>query len=92
MLCFSIDHLFLHCAVAKFLWSLLQCIFSVNSPPASINSLFTSWIAQYGKEMKMMLFVGISAILWSIWNCRNEICFERRRVLDPFGFYIEPVH
>lgn len=32
----------------------------------------------------MLLSVGISAVMWSIWNRRNDIGFERKSVLDPF--------
>lgn len=41
-------------------------------------------MTQFGKEKKMKLSVGIYAMLWSIWNCRNDICFERIRAIIRF--------
>lgn len=80
---------FLHCSAAKFMWRLLQCTFSLKLPIANMNTLFTYWLDQYGKEKTMMLTIGISAMIWSIWNCRNEICFDCRRVLDRSTIFSE---
>lgn len=80
----SVDHLFLNCSVAKFLWGILQTCFGFGALPDNMKTLWTDWISRFGKEKRKKLCVGIFALLWSIWTCRNDICFERRRIIDPF--------
>ena len=35
------------------------------------------------KFTKNLVIVGIVAVLWSIWKCRNKACFERKLPNDP---------
>ena len=31
------------------------------------------------------MLVGVSAVLWTLWKCRNDVIFERKRINDPLG-------
>lgn len=72
-----VDHIFLQCPVAKFLWCEIQI-------PSNMNVLLTSWLSSLGKIRKRKIYVGIFALMWSIWTCRNDMCFECKRTIDPF--------
>lgn len=34
----TVDHLFLHCSLAKFQWSILQCTFNLNSVHGDVKN------------------------------------------------------
>jgi len=77
--CFSdetIQHLFIDCHVAKFLWRAVQFAFDLN-PPRSITHLFSNWLRGVGTKLKRQLLVGASALCWAIWLNRNEVVFNR---------------
>jgi hypothetical protein len=38
----SIDHLFFHCSVARFIWRIIQTALSLNSIPGDADNLFGS--------------------------------------------------
>lgn len=67
-----------------FLWYVIQNTFNLPNLPATMKIMLCSWISLFGKVRKRKLCIGISALLRSIWTCRNYLCFERRRVIDPF--------
>lgn len=79
----SIDHLFFTCSVARLIWSLLKCAFDLNSIPLNLNDCFDRWIKTFPKLDKRLVLVGVSALFWSIWKCRNDIVFNRRKFCDP---------
>jgi hypothetical protein len=70
-------------AVARPVWSILQCAFDLRVVPDNINDLYGYWLSNVGKEKKKLAMVGISAVFWTIWNFRNEACFENKIVWDP---------
>ena len=53
------DHLFMRWFVSKFLWSVLQCSFGINSAPIDVKSLFNTWLSPFDKGRHMQLCVGI---------------------------------
>uniref|UniRef100_A0A453SNJ5 Reverse transcriptase zinc-binding domain-containing protein n=1 Tax=Aegilops tauschii subsp. strangulata TaxID=200361 RepID=A0A453SNJ5_AEGTS len=52
--------------VSKFLWSVLQCSFGINSAPIDVKSLFTTWLSPFDKGRHRQLCVGIYGLMWSI--------------------------
>ena len=49
-----------------------------------MKDLFGDWLRSFGKEEKKLVVVGAAAVIWTIWNARSEICFEKKRIHDPF--------
>ena len=80
----STDHIFISCSVAKLIWSIMLCAFDVGRKPESVQDLFGGWLRRFVKKKKSLIIVGIAALLWAIWNARNEICFENKKIHDPF--------
>ena len=47
-------------------------------PPVSIGSLFGTWLAGVEHTTVSRIRIGICALIWAIWNCRNDIIFNRK--------------
>ena len=76
----TIQHLFLECPLVKLLWRTIHIAFSIN-PPVDITSLFGTWLAGVGQITAARIRIGICPLLWAIWNCRNDIIFNRQHNL-----------
>lgn len=72
----SIDHLFLSCPFARIIWRMVY--FAYNIPPPSNIGNWLNWV---DKMSKARIRIGVSALCWSIWTCRNNIVFKKNRVL-----------
>jgi hypothetical protein len=70
----SIKHLFLECPLAKIVWRIIYMTFSL-SPPANITNIFGNWLSSIAKNDVRQIRVGVCAIIWAIWNVRNEVVF-----------------
>jgi len=53
----TIQHLFIDCHVAKFLWRVVQFAFNLN-PPHNITHLFGSWLRWVGTKLKRKCKIG----------------------------------
>ena len=72
----TIKHLFLDCPLAKVLWRTVHIAFNIT-PPSSVNTLFGTWLNGIGPETARHIRVGVCALLWAVWNCRNDLVFNR---------------
>ena len=72
----TIQHLFIDCHVAKFLWRAVQFAFDLN-PPRSITYLFGNWLRGVETKLKRQLLAGASALCWAIWLSRNDVFFDK---------------
>ena len=72
----TIQHLFIDCHVAKFLWLVVQYAFDLN-PPQNITHLFGNWVRRVGTKLKTKLLTRASTLCWAIWLSRNDIVFDR---------------
>jgi hypothetical protein len=72
----SIKHLFLDCPMAKILWRSVHIAFNIT-PPNTINTLFGTWLDGIDSETARHIRVGVCALLWAVWNCRNDLVFNR---------------
>ena len=72
----TIKHLFLDCPLAKILWRTVHIAFNIT-PPNSVNTLFGIWLNGIEPDLARHTRVGVCALLWTIWNCRNDLIFNR---------------
>ena len=79
----TVDHLFISCSTARMIWSILRCAFNFSKTPDSIQELFGTWLNSFSKEKRKMVLAGAAAILWTLWNARNAICFDNKKIHDP---------
>lgn len=79
----TINHLFFQCSASKLVWSLMKCAFGLNSTCDNFQDCLGRWIRSFSKNDKILVLVGIAAMFWMIWKCRNNIIFERTFISDP---------
>ena len=72
----SIDHLFITCKLARLVWRVFHFTFNILAP-ANITNLFGNWLNGVPKKTKAHIRIGVCAILWAIWNCRNDVVFNK---------------
>jgi hypothetical protein len=48
-------------------------------PPTNITNLFGNWLAGVAKKDKAQIRVGVCALLWAIWNIRNDYIFNNAK-------------
>jgi hypothetical protein len=46
-------------------------------PPMNITNLFGNWLNEIDKKTKERIHAGVCALFWTIWNCPNEVVFNR---------------
>ena len=74
----SVSHLFFDCVVAKICWSYLNDIFHIDLGKC-FESVARWWVSN--NRFKVMNCCP-SALLWSLWKTRNEICFQGKLWLE----------
>ena len=72
----SVEHLFISCHFVKNIWRLIHFTFNIT-PPTSVANMFGPWLNGVAKETKACIRIGVAAFLWAIWNCRNDIVFNK---------------
>jgi hypothetical protein len=68
----SVSHLFFECCVAKLFWSWIVEITGIPIG-ADFESVAKCWLS---KKRFSMLNMLSSAVLWSLWKLRNDLCFQ----------------
>ena len=68
----SVTHLFFECTVARNVWNIVEEVFGINI--SNFESLATKWLCN---TRYMHINIVSAAVLWSIWNNRNGIVFNR---------------
>lgn len=75
----SVNHIFLHCPTANFLWSKLFNLAGVVGPlPFSCNSFFEHFWFSFGGKVKgkVLWEVARIALFWVLWDERNRRIFQ----------------
>ena len=72
----TIKHLFFDCPFARVLWRTVHIAFNIT-PPNSVTTLFGTWLTGIEPELARHIRVGVCALLWTIWTCRNDLVFNR---------------
>ena len=74
----TIKHLFFSCPLAKMTWRIVHMAFNIK-PPNDTSNLFGNWLRGVSKTEKVQIRVGVCALLWAIWNIRNDYIFNRAK-------------
>jgi hypothetical protein len=74
----SIDHLFLHCDVARDLWSAIFSLFGVTwVMPETVLDMLVCWRGQMGNRYVLPVWrIAPLCVMWIVWRERNARCFE----------------
>ena len=74
----SVEHLFISCPFVTNIWRLFHFTFNIT-PPSSVANLFGHWLNGVDKTTKARIRIGVCAFLWAVWNCRNDVVFNKIR-------------
>lgn len=77
------QHLFFLCPVARFVWRTIGSVFGTELCPNNILQFYTWWYVFFPEGEKFYT-VGLAAVCWAIWNCRNRATFEFKLPKTPF--------
>jgi hypothetical protein len=75
----TIKHLFFQCHFARSIWSVIQ-VASTLFPPCSITNIFRNWLNGIDNRFKKHIRVGVIAVIWSLWLCRNDKVFNDKNI------------
>ena len=82
----SVDHLLLHCSLAKELWSMVFGLFGVHwVMPCHVFQLWAGWLGRFGDKRNLVVWRMVPhCVMWYIWRERNAHHFEdcERSVMD----------
>jgi hypothetical protein len=72
----TIKHLFVECPCARMVWRIIFYATGLT-PPRSIRHMFGSWLSNQSSKVRNLIWVGVAAVCWAIWRCRNDIIFHK---------------
>jgi hypothetical protein len=73
----TIKYLFFQCNFARSIWSVIQAASGLY-PSTSIVNVFGNWVHGIDYKYKILLRVGVMALIWSLWLCRNDKVFDNK--------------
>lgn len=74
----TIQHLFLDCPFSRMIWRII--FYATNlTQPSNINHMFGTWLSNQNKKIKGLIWVGVAALCWAIWRCRNDVIFNKSK-------------
>ena len=87
----SIQHLFFDCQFARTIWRIIHMSFGL-APPKNVTNLFRNWLKGIPKSVLKNIRVAVCAVLWTIWNKRNYLVFNKHIFFAgyPFGYPLDP--
>ena len=77
----TIWRLFIKCPLAKLLWRTIHVTFNIT-PPRTISHLFDNGLTGVEPKSATHIRVGACALLWSLWNSRNDVTFNRQTITN----------
>ena len=74
----TIDHLLIHCKIAKMLWDLILSIVGISwvFPNSVLHTLLAWQGAAVGKKRKKIWLAAPLCLFLNIWRARNSLVFE----------------
>jgi hypothetical protein len=82
-----VNHHFISCPFAKLVWHVVDDTFDIHH--RLILQLYGNWVNGIDTKTKAKIHIGVSALVWSIWNCRNNIILNRK---DSTNFLHMTIH
>jgi hypothetical protein len=76
------NHLFFDCSLARYVWSLVAMVVGANCRPSNLNQ-FWVWCEKFFPANRNLHTVGLAAICWALWQARNLVCFEKKKIRSP---------
>ena len=82
----TIDHLLIHCKIAKMLWYLILSIVGISwvFPQSVLHTLLAWQGVVVGKKCKKIWFAASLCLFWNLWRARNRLVFKNE-VPPPKG-------
>jgi hypothetical protein len=71
-----VEHLFITCPLARLVWRVVHFTFNI-SPPTNVTNMFGNWLNGIDKKVKSQIRIGVCALVWTIWNCQNDVVFSK---------------
>ena len=72
----TIQHLFIECHYAKFVWRAVQFSLGLYLP-TTISNMFDGWLLGVDKKKSKLILVGASAICWALWLTSNDMVLDK---------------
>jgi hypothetical protein len=77
----TMDHLFLHCSVARKLWSFVFKFVGIDWVLLSrVSEVLFSWWNWFGKRSSGVWNLIPSCLMWTMWGERNNRTFENKEI------------
>ena len=75
----TIDHLLIHCKLAKMLWDLILSIVGISwvFPHSVLHTLLAWQGVAVGKKRKKIWLAASLCLFWNLWRARNRLVFEK---------------
>jgi MFS-type transporter involved in bile tolerance (Atg22 family) len=67
----SVANVMSQAPLAKIVWRIVRMAFNII-PPTNVTNLFGNWLAWVEKKEKVQIQFGVCALVWAIWNIRND--------------------
>ena len=71
----TIQHIFFDCYLIRNIWRIIYFAFNIERP-ININHIIENWATNKGIAHRKKLLIGVAAMFWSIWLCRNDVAFN----------------
>ena len=71
----TIQHIFFDCYLIRNIWRIIYFAFNIERP-ININHIIENWATNKGIAHRKKLLIGVAAMFWSIWLCRNDAAFN----------------
>ena len=87
----SVDHLFFHCPLSRQVWRIVYFTYNIP-PPSNTTNMFGNWLNGVDQDTKARIRIGICALLWALWNCRNDVVFNKAGNTNFLQVFLRATH
>jgi hypothetical protein len=58
-----------------------------TAPPSNVTNMFGNWLNRVDKKSTAQIRVETCALVWSLWNCVNDVIFNKNNNVNFFIAY-----